>query len=154
MVRMVDAPRHRLYVGTPARWASRDLPRTDRELLMPPRPTLDGFRTARPRPGGSGLLAAPRRLSYLVMGGMLSVGAPVGLAVVRLAALGDFSAAALTREVTQDLPAFLYVTVSTLAVFSAFGYVLERQADAFVDLARTDPLTGLRNPRAFEDRLA
>jgi len=32
--------------------------------------------------------------------------------------------------------------------------VLGRQADALVDLSRTDPLTGLRNQRAFEERLA
>lgn len=120
----------------------------------PLRPTLDRRRTARPWPIMSRFLTAPRRFSYLVMGGMLSMGAPIGLAFVRLAALGELSAATLTHEVKQDWPTFLYVTVSTLAVFAVFGYVLGRQADVLVDLSWTDPLTGLRNRRAFEDRLA
>jgi diguanylate cyclase (GGDEF)-like protein len=52
-----------------------------------------------------------------------------------------------------DVPTLLYVTLSTLAAFSAFGWVLGRHADALADLSRTDPLTGLRNQRAFDERL-
>jgi diguanylate cyclase with GGDEF domain len=52
------------------------------------------------------------------------------------------------------VPTFVYVTVSTLVVFSVFGYVLGRQADALVDLSRTDALTGLGNHRAFTERVA
>lgn len=87
------------------------------------------------------------------MGAVLAAGAPLGLVLLRLAALREPSIAAFTREVKQDLATFLYVTVSTLAVFSAFGYIVGRQADVFMDLSRTDPLTGLRNQRAFEERL-
>lgn len=115
------------------------------------RSTLAGFGSARSRV--SRLRAVPRRFLYLVMGAVLAIGAPVGLALVRLGVLPNFSAAAFTLEVMQDLPAFLYVTVSTLAVFSAFGYVLGRQADVLVELSRADPLTGLRNQRTFEERL-
>ena len=85
---------------------------------------------------------------------MLALGAPIGLCLLRLALRQDASVAACAHEVKKDLPTFLYVTVSTIAVFSAFGYVLGRQADALIELARADPLTGLRNPRAFEERLA
>lgn len=120
---------------------------------MPLRLTLGGFRTARFRPRVSRFLALPRRYTYLVMGVVLAAGAPLGLAVLKFAVLRELSAAAFSREVKQDLPAFLYVTISTLVVFSAFGYVLGRQADALLDLSRTDPLTGLRNQRAFEERL-
>ena len=88
------------------------------------------------------------------MGVVLALGAPVGLAGLRLATAREVSIVALGREVDQDLGAFLYVTLSTMAVFFAFGYVLGRQADTLVDLSRTDPLTGLRNQRAFEERLA
>jgi diguanylate cyclase (GGDEF)-like protein len=45
------------------------------------------------------------------------------------------------------------VTLSTLVVFTAFGYALGRHADALSDLSRTDSLTGLRNQRAFDERL-
>jgi diguanylate cyclase (GGDEF)-like protein len=38
-------------------------------------------------------------------------------------------------------------------VFASFGYALGRQADALVELSRTDPLTGLRNTLDFEERL-
>jgi diguanylate cyclase (GGDEF)-like protein len=88
------------------------------------------------------------------MGVVLALGAPVGLAGLRLATAGEVSVTALGREIEQDLGAFLYVTLSTMAVFFGFGYVLGRQVDALVDLSRTDPLTGLRNQRAFDERLA
>ena len=94
------------------------------------------------------------RFAYAAMGVGLALGAPVGLAGLRLAAAGEVSLAALGREIEQDLAAFLYVTLSTMVVFFAFGYVLGRQVDALVDLSRTDPLTGLRNQRAFDERLA
>jgi diguanylate cyclase (GGDEF)-like protein len=41
-----------------------------------------------------------------------------------------------------------------MAVFALFGYVLGRQADALIRLSRTDSLTGLANPLAFEEHLA
>lgn len=68
--------------------------------------------------------------------------------------LSEVDLVAIRRIVQQDLPTFLYITMSTRAVFSAFGYLLGRQADVLVDLSRSDPLTGLRNFRAFEERLA
>jgi diguanylate cyclase (GGDEF)-like protein len=95
-----------------------------------------------------------RRLTYAATGVVLALGAPLGLAVLRLATASGMSVEALRGEVEHDLGAFLYVAASTVVVFFAFGYVLGRQADALVDLSRTDPLTGLRNQRAFEERLA
>lgn len=97
--------------------------------------------------------AVPRRLAYPVIAALLAVGAPLGLVAVRSVSARETDLGALARSVRQDLPTFIYVTVSTLAVFSAFGYVLGRQADALLDLARTDPLTGLHNQGAFEERL-
>lgn len=99
------------------------------------------------------LRGAPRRLTYFAAGVLLAAGAPLGLALLKLVALDEASLAAASRAVRQDLPAFAYVTVSTVAVFAAFGYVLGRQADALLDLARSDGLTGLPNRRAFEERL-
>jgi len=96
----------------------------------------------------------PRRLTYAASGVLLALGAPLGLAVLWLAMAPEPSTRTLKGEIAEDLGTFLYVTTSTMVVFFAFGHVLGRQADALVDVARTDPLTGLRNQRAFEERLA
>lgn len=101
----------------------------------------------------SRLAAAPRRLAYTLAGMFLAAGAPLGLLVVRLLGANGLDLVGLRREVAGDLPTYLYVTLSTLVAFSLFGYALGRQADALVELSRTDPLTGLSNPRAFEERL-
>jgi diguanylate cyclase (GGDEF)-like protein len=88
----------------------------------------------------------PRRFAFSAIAAVLAAGAPIGLALVR-SATSEPGLAALVRSVGQDLPTFVYVTVSTLVVFSAFGYVIGRQGDALADLSRTDPLTGLINSR-------
>jgi diguanylate cyclase (GGDEF)-like protein len=121
---------------------------------MPLRSAIGDFRTGRPRLVASRHRTVPRRLAYAAIGVLLALGAPLGLAILRLATASETSAQALSRELERDFGAFLYVTASTMVVFFAFGYVLGRQADALLDLSRTDPLTGLRNQRAFEERLA
>ena len=95
----------------------------------------------------------PRRLSYTLSAIGLAAGAPLGLLAVRLASSGGVDPAGLRRQIEADWPTFLYVTLSTIVVFAAFGHVLGRQADALVKLSRTDPLTGLGNPLAFTERL-
>lgn len=94
-----------------------------------------------------------RRFLYTLIAVVLAAGAPVGLLAVRSAGMNGVGLARLGEVVRGDLPTFAYVTVSTLAVFAAFGYVLGWQADALLEMSRTDPLTGLRNQRAFEERL-
>lgn len=95
-----------------------------------------------------------RRFTYALTALVLAMGAPAGLLIVRWTSVSNHGLDSLGHEVLQDVPTFLYVTLSTVLVFSAFGYVIGRQADTLVELSRTDPLTGLRNPRAFEERLA
>jgi diguanylate cyclase (GGDEF)-like protein len=99
------------------------------------------------------LVALPRRMLYALIAIGLSAGAPLGLLVVRLAGAEEIDRAALLRELAGDPPTYLYVLLSTLAVFASFGYVIGRQADALVTLSRTDALTGLSNTLAFEERL-
>jgi diguanylate cyclase (GGDEF)-like protein len=99
------------------------------------------------------LVGLPRRFLYALIAVGLSAGAPVGLLVVRLAGAETIDSSALRRELEADPPTYAYVLLSTLVVFASFGYVLGRQADALVDLSRTDPLTGLGNTLAFEERL-
>jgi diguanylate cyclase (GGDEF)-like protein len=98
--------------------------------------------------------AISRRWTYPLIAIVLAAGAPCGLFLLRWAMAPDAEASSLDRIVQEDLAAFLYVSLSTLVVFAACGHLLGRQADALVDLSRTDPLTGLRNIRAFEERLA
>jgi len=107
-----------------------------------------------PRRFASRLRKIPRRLAYAVIGVLLALGAPLGLTILWLATASEVSTGALRSAIAEDLGTFLYVTTSTMVVFFAFGHVLGRQADALVELSRTDPLTRLRNQRAFEERLA
>jgi diguanylate cyclase (GGDEF)-like protein len=95
----------------------------------------------------------PRRTLYPAVAVILALGAPAGLLAVRLARHAP-SAAALREEVRRDRSTYAYVTLSTMVVFALFGHVLGRQADALVRLSRTDSLTGLGNPLAFEEHLA
>jgi diguanylate cyclase (GGDEF)-like protein len=57
------------------------------------------------------------------------------------------------REITGDLPDYLYVGTSTAVAFALFGFFLGNQADRLADLSETDPLTGLSNARGLRDRL-
>ena len=98
-----------------------------------------------------------RRFAYPCVGGLLSVGAPVGLFAVRLARRSRCSCSTslrgATREVAADRPDYMYVGVSTAVAFTLFGYILGRQADRLAELSETDPLTGLSNARGLFDRL-
>lgn len=93
----------------------------------------------------------PRQWLYVAAGCVLALGAPAGLLAVRW--LQGPPDRGLIDPVAADLPAFAYVTVSTLVVFAAFGLVLGRQADELLRRLSTDALTGLPNRRAFLERL-
>jgi len=98
--------------------------------------------------------ALPRRLVYTLAAVVLALGAPAGLMVVRLGMGEPRPAASVREDLRRDAATYAYVTSSTIVVFALFGYVLGRQADALVRLSRTDSLSGLANPRAFEEHLA
>jgi len=86
------------------------------------------------------------------MGAALAAGAPLGLLAVRFGAAERWDLHAVRRQLQADRATYLYVTVSTALVFASFGYVLGRQADTLLKLSRTDPLTGIGNRLAFEER--
>ena len=91
-----------------------------------------------------------RQWLYGAMGTVLALGAPLGLLAVQwLKGEGANPAGAIER----DPYTFAYVTVSTMAVFAAFGLVLGRQADELLRRMSIDVLTGLLNRRAFLERL-
>jgi diguanylate cyclase (GGDEF)-like protein len=92
----------------------------------------------------------PHRLSYSLLGAVISLGAPAGLLVLRIA---YGSAPSITDELSANRLTYAYVLIASALAFSIFGYFIGRQADALRTLATTDPLTGLLNRRAMSDRL-
>lgn len=91
---------------------------------------------------------------FALAGLLLGLGAPLGLLVLRIAMrAGDDPAAVVGFEIRRDVPLYLYVTIATSFVMSAFGWVLGRQEDRLAALSLTDALTGLWNRRHFDFRL-
>lgn len=94
-----------------------------------------------------------RRALYSLAGALLALGAPLGLLLLQAIRAGQLSWAWLVQELAERAAVHAYVAVGTVLAFTLFGYVLGREGDAMCDLARTDPLTGLLNRRAFAERL-
>lgn len=94
-----------------------------------------------------------RRILFSAMGGVLSLGVPLGLVAVRAARAGELSVRWLRHELEGDSATYVYVCFSTLAAFTMFGLVLGRHADRLLELSTRDSLTGLHNRRALFERL-
>lgn len=98
-----------------------------------------------------------RRVAYACAGGLLAAGAPVGLLAMRRlrrdARTGVPSWRGAIADAARDPRDYIYVGVSTMLAFSAFGYLLGRQGDRLAELSETDSLTGLANARRLFDRL-
>jgi len=89
---------------------------------------------------------------YAMTGGVLGLGAPAGLLLMRLRR-DAFSMRSVLEEIESDRETYVYSAMSTTVAFALFGGVLGHYADRLARLATTDPLTGLYNPRAFHDHL-
>jgi len=89
---------------------------------------------------------------YAMAGGVLGLGAPAGLLLMRLRR-DTFSMRSVLEEIESDRETYVYSAMSTTVAFALFGGVLGNYADRLARLATTDPLTGLYNPRAFYDHL-
>jgi diguanylate cyclase len=92
-----------------------------------------------------------RSASYALAGGVLALGAPAGLLVLRSLIAREFSTQFLLADVLADPALYAYLTISTAIAFSLFGAFTGRQADALSRLSRVDHLTGLANRRALEE---
>jgi diguanylate cyclase (GGDEF)-like protein len=84
---------------------------------------------------------------------LLASGAPLGLLILQAWRDGAASLAWLASEWEQESPTYIYIWLSTLLVFAAFGYVLGLHADRLYELSSRDGLTGLRNRRVVAERL-
>jgi len=104
----------------------------------------DRLRTVRP-PGD----ALPRSLLYSLAGAILSLGAPIGLLLLRELV----SPQSLSEELISERIAYLYVFVATTIVLALFGFIIGRQTDRLAALSQTDALTGLANRRALSSLL-
>ncbi len=93
------------------------------------------------------------RALYSAVGALLALGAPLGLLLLQAIEARRSSWGWLVEELAREPALYLYTTICTLVAFTLFGYVLGREGDALRELARTDPLTGLLNRRAFAERL-
>src|SRR6478672_11315344 len=105
----------------------------------------DRLRTVRP-PNDDVL---PRSLWYALAGAILSLGAPIGLLVLRALVTPQ----SLSDELISERIAYLYVFVATTIVLALFGFIIGRQTDRLAALSQTDALTGLANRRALSSLL-
>jgi diguanylate cyclase (GGDEF)-like protein len=105
---------------------------------------------------GEPAAGVPRRAwTRAVQGAALSVGAPLGWLVMRVAAGFDAG-----DEVAASAPLYLYMLLGTAVMFTAFGAALGTHEDCLIaanrsldELSVSDPVTGLRNARYFRQRL-
>ena len=93
------------------------------------------------------------RALYAASGALIALGAPLGLLFLQAARAGRLSGAWLVEELKEQTALHVYVAAGTFIAFTLFGYVLGREGDRLRQMARTDPLTGLLNRRAFTERL-
>lgn len=89
---------------------------------------------------------------FALAGGVLGLGAPAGLLLLR-SRRGGLSWQSALQHIQADRETYIYTATSTTVVFALFGGVLGHYADRLARLATTDPLTGLFNTRVFHDRL-
>ncbi len=98
---------------------------------------------------------APRQRVYCMVGMLLGLGAPVGLALAHAISESVFPTPAWLVEDIAKLPTtYAYVMGSTTAAFAILGYLVGRWSDHLHRLSTTDPLTGLFNRRFLETRAA
>lgn len=99
------------------------------------------------------LLSDGQPRKYAVMGPLVALGAPVGLAVLRLLLRGSASAHELFADVERDPWTYGYVAIATMTAFGVFGWFQDRQARLLYEMAIIDALTQLCNRRAFEEQM-
>lgn len=95
----------------------------------------------------------PRRISFVVAGLLLGLGAPLGLLAMRSLLSTDSDVTWLKRELSDNADIYLYLTFMTCFVFTLLGRLVGGQNDALRKASISDALTGLWNRRYFDQRL-
>jgi GGDEF domain-containing protein len=91
-------------------------------------------------------------VAYPVIGASATLAVAAGLLLVRLSPAG-LGWDAVRAEVLGNVAMYLYVAIVIMAVFVGLGAALGYQTDRLVTQTTTDPLTGLHNRRALQERI-
>jgi len=91
-------------------------------------------------------------VAYPVVGASATLAVAAGLLLVRLSPAG-LGWDAVRAEVLGNVAMYLYVAIVIMAVFVGLGAALGYQTDRLVTQTTTDPLTGLHNRRALQERI-
>jgi diguanylate cyclase (GGDEF)-like protein len=95
-----------------------------------------------------------RSTTYAVTGAALALGAPLGLLLVDAILAGSVPAPAwVVTRLESGFAIYAYVTLSTTAVFAAFGWIIGQKSDRLDAMSLTDALTGLGNRRQLDRRI-
>lgn len=98
---------------------------------------------------------APRRRVYPVVGMLLGLAAPAGLALAHAISELAFPTPAWLVEDIAKLPTtYAYVMGSAMTALGILGYFVGRWSDHLHRVSTTDPLTGLFNRRLLDARAA
>jgi diguanylate cyclase (GGDEF)-like protein len=96
-----------------------------------------------------------RKKRYPLIGALVSLGAPLGLAALRAALAAAVPTPAwVVGEVARDPLSYAYSAISMMAVLIGLGRWLGSREDALEASSITDGLTGLFNRRHLTERLA
>lgn len=97
-----------------------------------------------------------RAFRYAATGGLLALGAPLGLLLLRRLRVdsGAFTAEWLMGELASDPTLYAYITLSTFVVMTIVGWTLGRYDERLERDAAIDALTGLLNRRRLTQIVA
>jgi diguanylate cyclase (GGDEF)-like protein len=96
----------------------------------------------------------PKAIVFAAWGALLSLGAPVGLLLLRFLTADDgFHRDFVGVQIKSDPLLYSYLTFATMFMFVLLGYSLGSREDELATTSITDPLTRLRNRRHIYQRL-
>ncbi len=96
----------------------------------------------------------PKATTFACLGALLSLGAPLGLLLVRsVAAREGPSLDFIGAQIKSDPVLYGYLTFATLAMFVLLGRLLGAREDELARTSITDPLTRLHNRRHVRERV-